>query len=121
VPSLLTGNLERLAETKLKLVGLWRYFKVRGAFGSDHEDRHRLPAIAAQRITDYFGHTLEADRFIVVGDTPRDISCARSFGARVVAVASGQHSVEQLAEFSPDAIVGDLSNTDEILELLMKV
>jgi len=40
-PSLLTGNVEKLAEAKLKLAGLWDYFPVRGAFGKwCHREEH---------------------------------------------------------------------------------
>ncbi|HEU4390758.1 MAG TPA: HAD family hydrolase [Blastocatellia bacterium] len=118
IPSLLTGNLERLAEAKLRLVGLWNYFKVRGAFGSDHRDRDQLPAIAADRIIRHLGHALAPDRFVIVGDTPRDIACARHFGARVLAVASGTFSTEQLAAFAPDVLIEDLTNTENVLSVL---
>src|SRR5215216_4969560 len=84
VPSLLTGNVERLAEAKLRVSGIWHYFRRRGAFGSDAEERDHLPAIAAERINEHVGHTLAPGNFIIVGDTPRDIKCARHFGARVV-------------------------------------
>jgi phosphoglycolate phosphatase len=118
VTALLTGNVERLAEAKLRVAGIWSYFTVRGAFGSDNEERDHLPAIAAERIEAHLGRSLTPDRFIVIGDTPRDISCARHFGARVLAVASGQHTTEQLEPFSPDALLADLSNTNEVLNLL---
>lgn len=121
VSSLLTGNLERLAEEKLKLVDLWQYFTLRGAFGSDNEDRDCLPAIAADRICKQLGCELPAGRFVVVGDTPRDISCARHFGARVVAVASGQHTVQQLDEHRADAVIQDLSDTATVINILERV
>lgn len=116
--TLLTGNVEKLAEAKLRVSGIWHYFGIRGAFGSDDEERNHLPAVAAERINAQFGKALPAERFIVVGDTPRDISCARHFGARVVAVASGQHTVEQLSEFSPDALLTDLNDTPLVINLL---
>jgi phosphoglycolate phosphatase len=119
--SLLTGNVEKLAEAKLRTVGIWHYFRGRGAFGSDAEERDHLPAIAASRISEHLGRPVAAERFIIVGDTPRDISCARHFGARVVAVASGQHTPDQLRQFSPDALLEDLSDTDGILKLLAEI
>jgi len=121
VTALLTGNVEGLAQAKLRVAGIWSYFKVRGAFGSDDEERNHLPAIAAERISSQLGRTLSPDKFIVIGDTPRDISCARHYGARVLAVASGPHSVEQLKPFLPDALFADLSNTDEVLNLLQEL
>ncbi len=119
--TLLTGNVEKLAEAKLRVSGIWHYFQVRGAFGSDDEERDHLPAIAADRINAKLGQALTPDRFIIVGDTPRDISCARHFGARVLAVASGQHTLDQLKEHAPDALLSDLSDTAAVIGLLAEV
>ena len=121
LPSLLTGNVEGLAEAKLRVAGIWQYFKGRGAFGSDDEERDHLPAIAAERINAHLQQALTPERFIIIGDTPRDISCARHFGARVLAVASGQHTVEQLNAYSPDVVLPDLSDTKSVLNLLAKI
>lgn len=117
-PSLLTGNVEKLAEAKLRVAGIWHHFRGRGAFGGDAEDRNHLPAFAAQRLSEHLGHQLSPEQFVIVGDTPRDILCARHFGARVLAVASGQHTVEQLREHAPDALLQDLSDTEQVLEIL---
>jgi phosphoglycolate phosphatase-like HAD superfamily hydrolase len=119
--SLLTGNVEKLAAAKLRVAGIGHYFRGRGAYGSDAEDRDHLPAIAAERINGELGLKLAPHRFVIVGDTPRDISCARHFGARVVAVASGQHTLEQLEKFSPDALLTDLSDTDHVVKLLAEI
>jgi phosphoglycolate phosphatase len=121
VPSLLTGNVERLAEAKLKVAGIGHYFRGRGAFGSDAEDRDHLPAIAAERVASHFGLTIPPERFIIVGDTPRDISCARHFGARVLAVASGQHTADQLRAHNPDVVFDDLTDTTAVVNLLAKL
>jgi phosphoglycolate phosphatase-like HAD superfamily hydrolase len=121
VTALLTGNVEKLAEAKLRVAGIMSYFTIRGAFGSDNEERNHLPAIAAERINTQLSRSLSPERFIVVGDTPRDILCARHFGARVLAVASGQHSTDQLRPYLPDALLPDLSNTDEVLRLLAEL
>jgi phosphoglycolate phosphatase len=121
LPSLLTGNVEKLAEAKLRVAGIWHYFQGPGAFGSDDEERDHLPAIAAERINAHLGQILTPDRFVIVGDTPRDISCARHFGARVLAVGSGQHTVDQLMEYSPDVLLADLSDTAAVIGLLAEI
>jgi phosphoglycolate phosphatase len=121
VTSLLTGNAEQLAEAKLRVANIYHYFQSRGAFGTDAEERDHLPAIAAGRICGHLGLTLAPETFVIVGDTPRDISCARHFGARVVAVASGQHTVEQLGAHSPDALLRDLSDTESVIKLLAEI
>ena len=120
-PSLLTGNVEKLAEAKLRVAGIWHYFRGRGAFGGDAEDRNHLPAFAADRLSEHLGRALSPEQFVIVGDTPRDILCARHFGARALAVASGQHTVEQLEEHSPDALLQDLSDTQRVLEILTAI
>jgi phosphoglycolate phosphatase-like HAD superfamily hydrolase len=121
VTSLLTGNVEKLAEAKLKVAGIWEYFRGRGAFGSDAENRDHLPAIAAERINAHLGRVIPPHRFIIIGDTPRDIFCARHFGARVLAVASGFHNAEQLSHHAPDALLPDLSETGRVIKLLSEL
>ncbi len=121
VTSLLTGNVEKLAEAKLRLVHIWDYFESRGAFGSDAIERDHLPAIAAARVSEQLGVPLPPEKFVIVGDTPRDVSCARHFGARVVAVASGFHSAEQLARLKPDAVLPNLTGARDVVNLLASI
>jgi phosphoglycolate phosphatase-like HAD superfamily hydrolase len=109
--TLVTGNIELAAEVKLELVGIGEYFKLRGAYGSDSMNRLELPAIAAQRVNEERGLSLSPDKFIVIGDTPNDIACAKYFGARSIAVATGRSfSPEGLRLHSPDAVLNDLSD-----------
>lgn len=117
--SLLTGNIEILAKLKLHQVGLKDFFSYPGAFGSDHENRLFLPSIAANRIANFLGiFDLLPSQFIIIGDTPRDIACARHFGAKVVAVATGNFAVEELANAQPDLIFETLSDTDKVISAL---
>ncbi len=118
VTAVLTGNLEELALAKLGAAGIGRYFFLRGAYGSDAEDRNRLPAIAALRLSDQIGAPVTARRMVIVGDTPRDIECARLFGARVLAVATGFHDMEHLRQFEPDLVLPDLTDTPVVLDFL---
>src|SRR5204863_420640 len=107
--ALLTGNIEPAAYLKLEISGLSEFFRLPGAFGDDSFDRRDLPELAAQRINKHLGADLQPEQFIVIGDTPNDIACARHFGARVLAVATGRvHSAEELAACEPDALLPDL-------------
>src|SRR5713101_6101977 len=111
--ALLTGNIEPAAHLKLELTGLDGFFPLPGAFGDESFDRRDLPAIAAQRINEHLGAQLRPEQFIVIGDTPNDIACARHFGARVLAVATGRiHSADELRECKPDALLPDLLDTE---------
>jgi phosphoglycolate phosphatase-like HAD superfamily hydrolase len=101
--SLVTGNLEPIARLKLGRAGVGHYFDaLRGGFGSDHEDRGKLPAIARGRASD---PPWPRERTVVIGDTPHDIACARVDDVRVAAVATGPFAVTELAD--ADAVVDD--------------
>ena len=115
--ALLTGNLEPAAHLKLRLVGLAEFFtQLPGAFGDDSHDRRDLPALAAARINTRLKLDLRPAQFIVIGDTPNDIACAKHFGARSVAVCTGRFdNHESLAAHNPDAILPDLSDTELVL------
>jgi phosphoglycolate phosphatase-like HAD superfamily hydrolase len=82
-----------------------------GAYGSDDADRTRLPPVAARRAAALVGRVFEGPEVVIVGDTPRDIACARAFGATSVAVATGRHSVDELAACAPDHVFADLGDT----------
>jgi phosphoglycolate phosphatase-like HAD superfamily hydrolase len=115
---LLTGNIEEGARIKLGPTGLWSYFPV-GAFGSDDADRRRLPSLAARRAHALIGHPFRPEEVLVIGDTPLDIECARAFGARAVAVATGNYARAQLLDERPDLLFDDLSEVDHVVRLLL--
>jgi phosphoglycolate phosphatase len=117
--ALLTGNIEPAAHLKVEITGLAEFFQLPGAFGDESFDRRDLPAIAARRINEHLGATLAPEHFIVIGDTPNDIACARHFGARVVAVATGRvHSAEELRAHEPDALLADLLDVELVMRTL---
>src|SRR5580765_483464 len=111
--ALLTGNIEPAAHLKVEVAGLAKFFTLPGAFGDESFDRRDLPGKAVERINRHLGLDLPAEHFIVIGDTPNDVACARHFGARVVAVATGRiHSAEELRACEPDALLPDLLDVD---------
>ncbi|MFL6231074.1 MAG: HAD family hydrolase [Pyrinomonadaceae bacterium] len=120
--ALLTGNVEGAAYWKLRLVGLADFFTLPGAFGEDSHDRRDLPALAAARISEHLRLDLRPSQFVVIGDTPNDIACAKHFGARSVAVATGRsYAPEDLAACAPDALLHELTDTDAVLRVLGKL
>jgi phosphoglycolate phosphatase len=99
--ALVTGNYEPIARLKLGRAGIGSYFAGgQGGFGSDAEDRAALPTVARRRA----GGVAPAEA-IVIGDTPRDIACARADGAGCIAVTTGPYGVEDLA--GADAVAVD--------------
>jgi len=114
---LLTGNILDGARLKLGSAGLWEHFPV-GGFGSDHEERDLLPAVALERARSAWGADLAPADAIVVGDTPRDVACGKAGGTRTLAVATGHFGLDELEACGPDHAVTDLSRTDVLVSLL---
>lgn len=119
VQTLLTGNLYANAVVKVTAYGLDKWLDLDiGAYGSDSEDRNRLVPVAL--------HRLEQDRRVrlaprdvwVVGDTPRDLACARAAGARCLLVATGRYTYSELAGLGADATLEDLADTAAVVDLL---
>jgi phosphoglycolate phosphatase len=118
VVGLLTGNIEAGARIKLRPTGLWPHFRL-GAYGSDHADRTRLPLVAASRAERLVGRSFLGADTVIIGDTPRDIGCARAFGATAIAVATGWHSAQDLAAHRPDHVFADFSDQAPVLAAML--
>lgn len=111
---LLTGNIRRGAEIKLTAHGIWDRFSF-GAFGDDNSDRNQLGPIAKRRAEGALNTEFAEHDIYVIGDTPKDIACARAFGAVAVAVATGRYSLANLSEHQPDHLCRDLADTKDVL------
>ena len=118
VLGLLTGNIEKGAELKLSHYGVWDYFEF-GAFADDHVDRNKLGPVAHARAVEKHGISFAAEDVYVLGDTPRDIDCARAAGFVAVAIATGGYGKDALAGHKPDFLFGDLSDTQGVLAALL--
>jgi phosphoglycolate phosphatase len=113
---LLTGNVRDGARLKLGHFGIHHHFEF-GGFGDVHLDRDDVAREALQAIHGRFNGSVAPERIWVIGDTPLDIRCARSIGARAVAVTTGWHSAEELAGHRPDLLLTDLSDPAPLLRL----
>jgi len=112
---LLTGNLEGGARLKLEAAGVeFERFRV-GAFGSDDDDRARLPPIAAKRAVPLMGRMPSGADIVIVGDTPADMTCGRSVGARALGVTTGRYSKEELLAAGGFAVFEDLRDNTSVL------
>ena len=116
---LLTGNVRRGAVIKLSRHGIYEHF-IEGGFGSDHHDRNQLGPVALKRMQDATGTTYHIDDVIVIGDTPKDIRCAEAFGAKCLAVATGQYSHAELSALNPWRCVESFADVPAIVELLLR-
>jgi phosphoglycolate phosphatase len=118
VLGLLTGNLEPCARLKLEPVGANRFFGF-GAFGSDHEDRYRLPEVALARAHAATGISFLGRDTVIVGDSVHDVLCGRAIGVRAVAVATGKTPPERLAAAGADVVLRDFGDTGAGLRAIL--
>ena len=118
VLGLLTGNHERGAGIKLRPFGLDRYFPF-GAFGSDDEERPRLPAVAVARAKERTGIDFRGKDIVIVGDTVHDVSCGRQLGVTAVAVTTGPTTRKELEAEGADLVVDSLAPTEALVSALL--
>ena len=118
VLGLLTGNIAEGADAKLRAVNIDpTRFRI-AAYGSDHEHRPELPAIAHRRANETLGLSLLGNAVVVIGDTPADVQCGRALGARAIGVATGRYTTAQLNEHDPAAVFEDLSDTSSVVRVI---
>jgi phosphoglycolate phosphatase len=98
---LVTGNVEAAAHIKLARAGLNRFFSF-GGYGSDSSDRTEVTKAAFARAKLVSGNSLDTSSCISVGDTPRDVTAGHGAGIKVVGVATGSYTVDQLDQAGAD-------------------
>ncbi|MFA5358176.1 MAG: HAD hydrolase-like protein [archaeon] len=113
----LTGNGPKKTRIKLENAGLWKYFKI-GAYGHETKVRSELVPIAIKDAKEKTGISFKKKDVYLVGDTIRDIQCAKEGGVKIIAVATGTETIETLAKEKPDYLFKDFSDTKKILEAI---
>jgi len=123
---LLTGNIVLGARAKLDHYGLSHFFFTgangaipRGGFGDGALDRNDIAAAAWRRLVKEFGPGVAPGDVWVIGDTPRDVRCARSIGAHCLGVATGGASCEELTLAGATATLADCSDVAKAVEILL--
>ena len=119
VLGLLTGNVARGAELKLRAAGLEPARFRLGAFGSDSAHRPDLPAVAAGRAHAWFGRPPRGDEVVIIGDTPADVTCGQAIGARAIGVATGSYGVDDLRSAGARAAFETLEPIDRVVDAIL--
>lgn len=114
-----TGNFREAAFIKLRRYGLDGYFGD-GGFGGDHMERGEVVANAAAACQNRSERRYRPQEVCVIGDSPADIQAGCTNGFRTIAVATGSHRLEYLAEFNPTYALPDMSCTDRVRYLLLE-
>jgi phosphoglycolate phosphatase-like HAD superfamily hydrolase len=113
---LVTGNLEEIAELKLKEVSLWDFFQV-GSFGEVSEFRGELIEDAINQTERKFNFKIDKRNVFYMGDSPLDIEASKKVGVNMIAMATGIYSKKELERFKPD-FISDSINKDYIIKII---
>ncbi len=113
IQSVLTGNIEENTRMKLEIFGLDRWLDLSvGGFGAEHRVRGMLVPVAQAKASRAYGFDPRTAVTVLVGDTHLDVQAALVGGARVIAVATGVDSVEELAHAGADVVLPGLGDPE---------
>jgi phosphoglycolate phosphatase-like HAD superfamily hydrolase len=117
--TLVTGNVLPAATAKVTAAGVKQHLRMElGGYGSDdHERRADLVRLSIDRVT-AAGHRADPGRVWVIGDTPRDLECARASGVRCALVGTGTHRAADLLDLGADLVLDDLGDGQPLIEAL---
>jgi phosphoglycolate phosphatase-like HAD superfamily hydrolase len=120
VQSVLTGNLPALAAVKLSALGLTEHLDLDiGAYGDVSPVRADLVPIARRNAAARYGADFAGRATVLIGDTPHDVVAAAATGARAIGVATGEFSMQQLADAGADVVLPDLADTGTVVAAIL--
>lgn len=112
INGILTGNTPNRAKYKLESCGIRKLFNSKYSFYGDK-------AVDRSSLVEYCLSTLKKANFyniIIVGDTVLDIKAASEFNIPTIAVATGNHTYENLKNYNPNLV---LENFDSAFNLFL--
>jgi len=118
VLGILTGNYRGAIGPKLRAAGYDPDLFEITIGAEDGQIRRDLVRAAMGRYEKKFAEPCDPTRVVVIGDTPRDVDCAHANGCHAVAVATGQHSMHDLAAERPALVLQDLADPSRFLAFL---
>jgi len=115
---ILTGNYEQAARMKLDAAGFDRSLFSVTAFAEEGKTRNDLPRVAMDKFAQLTGEPADPTKTYIIGDTPRDIECAKAHGCVSIAVATGRFGVDDLREAGGDVVIQSLIDPSPLLNRL---
>jgi len=115
---LATGSVCRTVSVLVEKTGLKPYFKS-FVYGDEAENRNELMRLAEKRIQSLLPGISLAGKLVVVGDTPHDIESGRLIKAKVVSVATGVFSLQDLQEHHPDVILENFADIKKAADSIL--
>ncbi|MEU9401330.1 HAD hydrolase-like protein [Streptomyces sp. NPDC048242] len=111
--TVVTGNVLGVAEIKLAVFGLdthilWSV----GAYGEDADLRPDLVRLSLSRAS------ITAEDAVLIGDTPADVEGGLKTGVRVIGVATGRSTADDLRAAGAPVVLADLTDTTGLVGLI---
>lgn len=119
VQTTITGTIQPNAIAKLRAFGLDHLLDLElGGYGSDAYPRGSMLLNARTRAAEKYGSAFGPDSAVYIADTCRDVEAAQVGGAGCIAVATGRETAADLREAGADAVLNDLSDTNEVISAI---
>ncbi len=116
---IITGNMPPAATIKLEAAGFNLDDFAIAVYGSEAPIRRQLMPIVIDRAEQHCRKRFAPVEIAIVGDTPEDIDCAHSIGARAIAVATGVERRTELEQHQPVIVLDDLSDVNAALAAIL--
>ncbi len=106
---ILTGNFRTTGLMKLERAGIDSEQFTVCAWGEEARTRAGLVPVALNRWRSHTGAP-DPKKVVIVGDSPRDVECARAAGSPCVAVATGLSSVSELEKAGAHLVIENFTD-----------
>jgi phosphoglycolate phosphatase len=114
---LYTGDSRGIVNHVNRATGLGRYFRF-FFYGTEVTTREDMVKQAIKQAESIFDKNFHDRDIVIIGDSVRDVECGRFFNALIIAVATGDHSEEELSREGADYVFKDLSDYQKVLEII---
>lgn len=111
---LYTGDSPGVVKHVLASTGLAKYFKF-CVYGTEANTRVDMVKLAMKNAEEMTSAKFQGKDVVIIGDSIRDIDCGKEVNALTIAVATGPHSQQELAEHKPNFLFKDLKNYKKVL------
>jgi phosphoglycolate phosphatase len=116
VQTVLTGTIKPNAVEKLRAFGLEEFFDMEiGGYGSQVYPKGAQLMMTRSRAADKYAVRFDEDSTVYIADSTRDVTAARTGGARCLAVATGRSTMSELRKAGADVVFDDLSDTPAVV------
>jgi phosphoglycolate phosphatase-like HAD superfamily hydrolase len=115
--ALYTGDSPGVGERMLAAADLDEHFQVT-VYGTEAPTRADMIRLAIDRGEKLTGQKFSARDVVIIGDSVRDVQAGREIGVVTIAVVTGFHSRDELADAGPDYLFEDLSSCRDVLRAI---